>query len=303
MNHFSIKDIEHLTGIKSHTLRIWEQRYGIPHPKRTSTNIRYYDDDDLKLLLNVSLLNRHGHKISRLTKMSRAELEKLALSYALNSTDTSLQLDAMMAAMFQLDESSFDKILSNHLVRFGLETTMLDLFFPFLKRVGVLWQTGQVNPAFEHFMSNLIRQKIIVAIDAVHGENIPAPQQFILFLPEGEGHELGLLFANYVLRARGHNSIYLGQNLPYTDLEAVIGQVRGDYIMTVLTSAVTKMTVQEFIDKLAKRYNRQTILITGFQVTVNRDLVLPENVVVMDTFRNFLEFVEKLGNQEAMTRK
>ena len=166
MNQFSIKDIEVLTGVKSHTLRIWEQRYGIPLPKRTPTNIRYYDDDDLKMLLNVSMLNKQGHKISHLTKMSKDELEKLAFSNALDSSESNIHIDSLLAAMFKLDEIAFEKILSTHLIKNGLEQTMINLFFPFLKRIGVLWQTGQVNPAFEHFMSNLIRQKIIVAIDS-----------------------------------------------------------------------------------------------------------------------------------------
>lgn len=162
MNHFSIKDIENLTGIKSHTLRIWEQRYGIPNPKRTETNIRYYDDEDLKLLLNVSMLNKQGHKISQLTSLSKAELENMALTYSEDVTDEGIQLDTMLAAMFNLDETAFEKILSSHLLKFGLEYTMTHLFFPFLKRIGVLWQTGQVNPAFEHFMSNLIRQNLLL---------------------------------------------------------------------------------------------------------------------------------------------
>jgi MerR family transcriptional regulator, light-induced transcriptional regulator len=210
MNQFSIKDIENLTGIKSHTLRIWEQRYGIPHPKRTSTNIRYYDDNDLKLLLNVSMLNRQGHKISHLTRMDQAELERLALSYSESTSDTTVQVDALMNAMFNLDELAFEKVLSTNLLKFGIEYTMTELFFPFMKRLGMLWQTGGVSPSFEHFMSNLIRQKLIVAIDSKSGIVKENAKSFILFLPETEIHELGLLFANYLLKSRGHRTLYLG---------------------------------------------------------------------------------------------
>ncbi|HMT30759.1 MAG TPA: MerR family transcriptional regulator [Bacteroidia bacterium] len=294
MNHFTIKDIEHLTGIKSHTLRIWEQRYGIPHPKRTATNIRYYDDEDLKLLLNVSLLNRQGHKISRLTSLSKEELEKLVLSYSSNVNDTSIQIDTMMQAMFNLDEGAFDRILSSHLMKFGLERTMLDLFFPFLKRIGVLWQTGQVNPAFEHFMSNLIRQKIIVAIDSQSSVLKTESKKFILFLPESEIHELGLLFANYAIRARGHKTIYLGQNLPYTDLDAIVDQYNCDFIMSVLTSTPTKNSPQVFVNNLSSRFKNRTILLTGIQITSNQAITAPSNVRFLPSFDSFIAFIESL---------
>ncbi|MBL7914884.1 MAG: MerR family transcriptional regulator [Bacteroidia bacterium] len=292
MNHFSIKDIENLTGIKSHTLRIWEQRYGIPSPKRTETNIRYYDDEDLKLLLNVSMLNKQGHKISQLTSLSKAELESMALTYSEDVEDAGIQLDSMLAAMFNLDENAFEKILSSHVLKFGLEYTMAHLFFPFLKRIGVLWQTGQVNPAFEHFMSNLIRQKLIVAIDAQVHTVKPESKKFVLFLPEGEMHEIGLLFANFVLRARGHQTIYLGQNLPYTDLDSIIGQYNANYVMTVLTSIPLKSGIQDLINNLATRYPEQTMLLTGMQVANQISLKLPANVKVLNTIEDLTILAE-----------
>lgn len=294
MNHFTIKDIENLTGIKCHTLRIWEQRYGIPHPKRTATNIRYYDDEDLKLLLNVSLLNRQGHKISHLTVLSKEELEKLVLDYSSKVEDTSIQVDAMMQAMFNLDEGAFDRILSSNLMKYGLEKTMLELFFPFLKRIGVLWQTGQVNPAFEHFMSNLIRQKIIVAIDAQSTTKKENQKKFVLFLPEGEIHELGLLFANYAIRARGFQTIYLGQNLPYTDLDSIVSQFDGEYIMSVLTSTPIKNTPQTFVNNIGARFKNKTILLTGIQITSSSGIHAPKNVKFLETFDDFIALLESI---------
>lgn len=294
MNHFTIKDIENLTGVKSHTLRIWEQRYGIPHPKRTATNIRYYDDDDLKLLINVSMLNRHGHKISRLTSLSKEELEKLVFDLTTDVADTDVQINSMLQAMFNLDEAAFDRILSSHLMRFGLEKTMLELFFPFLKRIGVLWQTGQVNPAFEHFMSNLIRQKIIVAIDSQASVKNERAKKFILFLPESEIHELGLLFANYAIRSRGHHTIYLGQNLPYTELDAIVNQYEADYIMTVLTSTPSKLSTQSIVNNLSARFKEKTILLTGFQITSNLTITAPKNVKLLPTFDSFLATLESI---------
>ncbi len=294
MNHFSIKDIENLTGIKSHTLRIWEHRYGIPHPKRTATNIRYYDDEDLKQLLNVSMLNKQGHKISHLTALSKQELENLALTVSKEAEDTSTQMDAMLQAMFNLDEAAFDRILSSNLMKFGLEKTMIELFFPFLKRIGMLWLTGQVNPAFEHFMSNLIRQKVIVAIDSQASVKKENSQKFILFLPEAEIHELGLLFANYIIRSRGHHTIYLGQNLPYSDLDAIVAQYQCDYIMSVLTNIPAKNTTQNFVKNIAARFKQQKILLTGMQVTSDENIQVPSNVNIVLTFDSFISFVEGL---------
>lgn len=292
MNHFSIKDIENLTGIKSHTLRIWEQRYGIPHPKRTATNIRFYDGDDLKMLLNVSMLNRNGFKISKLTKMSKDELERLAFEKALTDSDADSQVDAMISAMFSLDEPAFNKVLSSHLLRNGLEKTMMELFFPFLKRVGVLWQTGQVNPSYEHFMSNLIRQKMIVAIDGLTVPLNPKPKKFVLFLPENETHELGLLFANFIIRSRGHESLYLGQNLAYTDLDGLMAQYLPEYLMSVVTATPPKQTTQEFVIKLGERFKKQTVVLTGFQITSHSFLRFTPNTKVINTLVDFVNFVD-----------
>lgn len=296
MNQFSIKDIENLTGIKSHTLRIWEQRYGIPHPKRTATNIRYYDDNDLKLLLNVSMLNRQGHKISHLTKMDQAELERLALSYSESTSDTTVQVDALMTSMFNLDETAFEKVLSTNLLKFGIEYTMTELFFPFMKRLGMLWQTGGVNPAFEHFMSNLIRQKLIVAIDSKSGVTRENAKSFILFLPETEIHELGLLFANYLLKSRGHKTLYLGQNLPYTDLDSVIVQFESEYIMSVLTTIPVKGSTQNFVDNLAGRFRKHKIILTGFQIATGAVSKPPSNVKLIESFGDFIRFIDNLEN-------
>ena len=294
MNKFTIKDIENLTGIKSHTLRIWEQRYGIPNPKRTATNIRYYDDEDLKLLLNVSMLNKQGYKISKLTALTKEELEKLVYSSASSVDSTSMQVDCLLKAMFNVDEAAFERVLSTSLMKFGLEKTMTDLFFPFLNRIGVLWQTGQVNAAFEHFMSNLIRQKLIVAIDALSSNRKEGAKAFALFLPEGEMHELGLLFTNYMLRARGHSTVYLGQNLPHTDLGGIFTIQKTDYLVTVITSIPEGGSVNAFIHDLAGRYPQVKIIITGYQISTSPSLPPLKNVTYIRSVPDMIAFAEKL---------
>lgn len=165
MANYSIKDLEHLSGIKAHTLRIWEQRYGLINPKRTDTNIRYYDQDDLKLVLNVSLLKDNGFKISKIAEMSKKELQEVVVEVSDKTTSFVDQIYGLTLAMIDLDEQRFEKIISSSTLKVGFERTMLNIIYPFLSKIGIMWLTDAVNPAQEHFITNLIRQKVIVAID------------------------------------------------------------------------------------------------------------------------------------------
>ncbi|CAN5636156.1 hypothetical protein BH11BAC2_BH11BAC2_04630 [soil metagenome] len=295
MNHFSIKDVEALTGIKPHTLRIWEQRYGIPLPKRTATNIRYYDDEDIKLLLSVAMLNRQGHKISKITKFSKEELDKMVLELTIETHDSVVQIEALTSAMFSLDEIAYEKILSSNIIQAGLEKTYLDIVFPFLARVGMLWQTGSINPAYEHFITNLIRQKLFVAIDA-QPKNMPAGvKKFVLFLPSHEPHEIGLLFANYLIRSRGHHTSYLGMNLPMDDLGAVMQIYKGDFILTVLTTPLMQHSPLQVANKLSSDFPNATILIGGSQVS-KTNIQFPKNVRLLYSFKELTDLLDHLRN-------
>lgn len=236
MGAYSIKDLEQLSGIKAHTIRIWEQRYGIIKPKRTSTNIRYYDDDQLKYILNVALLARHGFKISRISTLDRdafsREVEKLYEQTLIHDTDVTLDLDAndLMVSMIDMDAEKFHRIYENSVRHNGFEKTITSLIYPFLEKVGILWSLDQINPAHEHFISCLIRQKIISGIDRLPHQ--PKGKKFLLFLPEGEHHEIGLLMACYMLKKRGGNVFYMGQNLPDRDLQIAIETVNPDALLT-----------------------------------------------------------------------
>ncbi len=280
MGTYSIKDIELLTGIKAHTLRIWEQRYTIPVPKRTETNIRFYDDDDLKLLLNISLLNQNGHKISGITKMSSKEISELALSYSLSSDKDPMHIQSMITAMIDLDESAFEKILSTCIVQSGLEHTMMDVIFPFLNSVGMLWQTGAIDPAYEHFVSTIIRQKMIVAIDVQTKSKILDSRKFLLFLPEAELHELGLLFANFIIRQAGHHTLYLGQNVPLSDVVKVGHRYQPDFIITSLTTAFNIGFVQEILDGLRLNFTSSKVLVAGRFFTLNAAMLHKETELI-----------------------
>lgn len=290
MGRYSIKDLEQLSGIKAHTLRIWEQRYNFIKPERTDTNIRHYCDDDLKLILNISLLKEKGYKISRIAEMGAEDLMKEVISITEKELKYPEQISSLTLAMIDLDEDRFDRIMSNNILRHGFENTMIHIVYPFLTRIGIMWQTGSVNPAQEHFITNLIRQKLIVAIDGCHERRKTGAKKFMLYLPEGELHEISLLFACYLIKSRGHKAIYLGQTLPYLDLKAAYDVHKPEYIFTVITYTPEENT-QSYLNKLTKDFTACTVLLTGFQI-VDQSIELAENAV---SIRHFNEMIELLN--------
>jgi DNA-binding transcriptional MerR regulator len=290
LNRYSIKDLEHICGIKAHTLRIWEQRYNILEPKRTDTNIRWYDADDLKLILNISFLNNHGVKISKIAKLSPDELRRQVRSIAESSVSFPDQIQALTFAMIELDELQFEKIISSNILRFGLEKTMVNIIFPFLSQIGILWQTDSINPAQEHFITHLIRQKLIVAIDAQQNNYAPSIKKFLLFTPEGELHELSLLFANYLVRSRGLRSIYLGQSLPLNDVFSISDVHKPDFVFTIITSVPSNEDVEPYLKKLASGLPHGKVIVTGYQVT-SQEIPPIDNLQII---KNMSEFIELL---------
>ena len=266
MGQFSIKEIEQLTGIRAHTLRIWEQRYDLPKPKRSGGNVRFYDDEDLRLLLNISVLNRNGLKISEITKLTEKEIGARVDLLASSEGGMSVQIHAMLSAMLDLDESRFNRVLTSCILQSGLERTMMEVVFPFMSKIGLLWQTGSLNTAYEHFMSALLRQKLIVAIDGQDEKLLLAPKNFLLFLPEGEYHELGLLFGHYLIKSAGHRVLYLGANMPLDNLESIGQHFSPDYILTSLTSALPIFNQTDFTAQLSQKFPSAVILATGEQL-------------------------------------
>lgn len=279
MSTYSIRDLEQLSGIKAHTLRIWEQRYAIIAPQRTDTNIRTYDDQDLKLVLNISLLKDHGYKISEISRLSPDELAREVLKVSEKQLTYPDQIHALTIAMIDFDEERFEKLIDVNIRQFGFEKTMIYIVYPFLNRIGTLWVTGSVGPAQEHFITNLIRQKLIVAIDEQSRQ--PATgKKYLLFLPEGEFHEISLLFADYIIRARSNKVIYLGQSLPFNELVHVYERHKPDYLFTVLTSYPSNHEVQPFVNRLAKAFPNAQLIMTGYQV-VGQDIHSPDNTLII----------------------
>ncbi len=288
MSYYSIKDLESLSGIKAHTLRIWEQRYNIMNPKRSDSNIRLYDDSDLKLVLNISLLKEHGHKISEIAKFTLDELSNEVLKISDQQLSYPDQIHSLTIAMIDMDEERFEKVMSTNVLQFGFENTMINIIYPFLTRIGTLWLTGSIGPAHEHFIINLVRQKMLVAIDGQVLRADENSKKFILYTPEGEYHEIGLLFANYILRARNNKVVYLGQSLPFAELSHVVDYHKPDYIYTAITSTPGQDEVQNYLNKLADSFSEYTILVTGYQV-IGQGLELRKNVQIVPSINYLME--------------
>ena len=265
MGKYSIKELETLSGIKAHTIRIWEKRHKIITPSRTTTNIRFYSDADLKKIINVSLLNNYGIKISKIAGMTDQDLNKRVLQMSEVKGDAIVHIDQLVVAMIDIEEEAFEKILSNLILRNGFAKTITEIIYPFLEKIGILWQTQNITPAHEHFISNLIRQKIIVAIDG-----LPIPpktaKRAVLFLPEGELHELGLLFYNYLTRNAGYRTYYLGQNVPHADLVSIVEEHKPDYLITSITTT-RNAPVEDYFSTLAADFPSIPILVSGHQVS------------------------------------
>jgi len=263
MGKYSIKELEQLSGIKAHTIRIWEKRHHLVEPKRTPTNIRYYSDDDLKKIINVSLLNNHGVKISKIVDLTVDEInQKVAeLSEAKNSIE--IYIDQLVLAMIDMEEEQFEKILSSLILKFGFERTIIEIVYPFLEKIGVLWLTDNISPAQEHFISHLIRQKLIVAIDALSLAPKTA-KRVLLYLPENEIHELGLLFYHYIAKNMGYRTYYLGQTVPYKDLLYVAEHHHPEIIISSFTTVPQANSVDAYLNKLATDFAHANIIVSGY---------------------------------------
>jgi DNA-binding transcriptional MerR regulator len=290
---YFIKDIENITGIKSYTLRIWEQRYGILTPKRTETNIRYYEEDDLKYMLNVAILNNNGVKISKIAKMTRDEVQRRTMQVNETNSKYDGQIQALVSTMMAFDEREFNKILSINVLKLGMEETMTRIIFPFMEHIGLLWLGGSIHPAHEHFITNLIRQRLYVSIDQLSMNTQPGARKYLLFVPSGEPHDLSLLFANYLLRARGQYVIYLGTSTPLEDLSGIFRMHMPDFIFCSLTAANASMPTQVFIHAMSKSWPQTRILLTGQQVLKRKDLVFPSNVTAISNPEEFATLIER----------
>jgi DNA-binding transcriptional MerR regulator len=278
MGKYSIKELEKLSGIKAHTIRIWEKRHHLIEPSRTQTNIRYYSDEDLKKIINVSVLNNNGVKISKIVKLSPGEINQQVSLLSETKNDIGIYIEQLILAMIDMEEEIFEKLLGSFTLKFGFEKTILEIVYPFMEKIGVLWLTNNITPAQEHFISHLIRQKIIVAIDA-----LPLPPKTatkaVLFLRETELHELGLLFYHYIVKKAGIRTYYFGQTVPHASLLSACQEHKPDLLITALTAGPKPSEVQKYINQLSSDFTGMNILITGFALK-KATISQPKNVII-----------------------
>lgn len=296
MVKYSIKDLERYSGVKAHTIRIWEQRYTLLTPKRTDTNIRYYDEDQLKYLLNVTLLLDNGFKISQVCSFTLDEFNE-QLREIIDGSQTSKKdqqlngaVNELVISMLDLDERRFDKIINASLLSKSFEEVLRDVIYPFLKRIGVMWRIGEVSTAQEHFIYQLIRQKIIVAIDGVE---LPArdAEKYLLFLPKSEFHDLLILLFTYILKNKGKQCIYLGVDIPFKDLKKVTDITKPDTLFTFVKAPASKIDTQAYVYELADKFSEKTILITGNPYFME-ELEYPDNVLLIPDIEDLMPILE-----------
>lgn len=293
MIRYSINDLEKLTGIKAHTIRMWEKRYHIINPQRTDTNIRYYDDDDLKNLLNISTLNSHGFKISKIALMDKTAIREKVMDIAGANGHHETMINNLIVAMIEFNELSFEHILNSSILKLGFEKTVTHVLYPFLEKIGVLWQVGSVNAAQEHFITNLIRQKLITAIDGLPKQRDPDAKTFLLFLPEKEFHELGLLFYHFLLKKNKYKVVYLGQSVPFSDLLEVMKVRNTDFVFTYFVAAFNQQDIPEYLKRLSEAFASKKIFITGLQVQ-SCLFELPDNIVVVKNAEAFKSALQNI---------
>ncbi|MES2882033.1 MAG: MerR family transcriptional regulator [Bacteroidota bacterium] len=286
---FTIKEIESLSGIKAHTIRIWEQRYNFLKPVRTQTNIRRYSNDELKTLLTVALLNKYGFKISRINAMLPEQRDAAAIDLPLQEATTENLINNLVAFMIELDSRGFEKILNSHIQQKGIEETITSIIFGFLEKVGMLWQTNKIAPVQEHLFSNIIRQKLISAIEELPFADRQHPL-FVLMLPEQEYHEMGLLYVYYLLRKNNIPVIYLGANVPVNDLKILIGKKSPAYIYLHLTASLKLYTLHKYLSLLSQVAPPASIIISGSVAQAQKKETF-NNITLLQSLRDVHSFV------------
>ena len=275
MRKYSIKELERLSGIKAHTLRIWEKRYNLFEPHRSDTNIRYYSDSDLKKLLNVTILSNSGTKISKIVSMDDEQLKQAVSEVEDADLLKQKRIDDLIVPMLQFDEDRINSLLESYYDDLGVEGTFINVVYPFLEKIGILWLTDEVEPAQEHFMTHIIRQKLSSAIDALPN-NSEDSNKVILFLPEGEYHELGLLYFAYLYKKTGVRVYYFGQSTPIGQVIEASKVIKPNWVMTY-TVVRPKGGIQMLIDQLGEcESDENYFLVNRLQADI--DLTYPPNV-------------------------
>lgn len=263
---YQINDLERLTGIKAHTIRIWEKRYKLIEPHRTATNIRYYDDEQARKLLNVATLLDNGYKISRVAAMNEEQMaECIRVIREQPGDDAVIQsfVNDLTASMLVYNEAAFEKSLGAALTRYGMFDCVMRVLYPFLEKVGMLWSISQAMPAQEHFASSLVRKKLMAACDGLPPAE-KSDKKFVLFLPPDEWHDIGLVFTDYLIRSKGYPVIFLGQNVPYENLSEVIEKVKPTHAVGFFITGRPYAEISDFVRNFTHKHPKVHLLIGGY---------------------------------------
>lgn len=292
---FSIKDLENLSGIKAHTIRIWEKRYNLLSPMRTNTNIRSYSLESLQKLLNITLLYQNGYKISKIAALSEAGITQLAKDIVNEKSEKNQAINAFKIAMINYDGILFQNTYASLLETKSFRAVFYDIFIPLLNELGLLWQTATITPAHEHFVSNLIKQKILIHTEQLYQQpKEQKPKTFVLYLPENEIHEIGLLFLNYELMLQGYQTVYLGASMPIENLKDLSNYYEEIVFLTYFTVAPPKAKLTEYIEFFANSLlgnKRHQLWMIGKQLETHGSTAFPEQV---HYYPSLVDLVKKL---------
>ncbi|MBW0162767.1 MAG: MerR family transcriptional regulator [Sediminibacterium sp. Gen4] len=291
MNHFTIKDIENLSGIKAHTLRIWEQRYQLFIPKRKESKHRYYDNEDLKHILRISQLYHNGVKISKIAQLPASSIRSMAMEQYIGKQNADAYIHRLIEASIDFDEERFEELFEQALKQFGLEVTIIDVMYAFLERIGLLWLTDHVIPAQEHFASNIIKRKIISALDALKTKPSPSSGTYVLFTPEGEQHEIPLLLNHYLMKASGKKCIYMGVDVPFDDIDIYVKLKNPKYLYFHAITHLYEQPMDDLLKQLKQKFSQQEIIMSG-PLTKEVTLDIP-GVTLLRSMPEMLEFAKR----------
>jgi DNA-binding transcriptional MerR regulator len=294
MMRFQIRDLEEFSGVRAHTIRIWEKRYGLLKPARTETNIRTYDIEDLKAILNVAFLNQHGLKISKIAALPSAERDRLVREVALSGDGRAEVVKSLKMAMLGFDEVLFESVGSKFREMHGFRALVEEVYVPLLEHIGTLWQTNSICPAHEHFVSNIIRQKLVAAVDALPFSGVPKERMHILYLPENELHELGLLYLNFILRSKGERTIYLGQGVPLEDLRQVASIMNGPItFISIITSIPRSPDLSTMLKDLGTQLNEDRFDFMLASNQFDRNLPAPGRMRLFTSMADLMKAVDQ----------
>lgn len=268
VHKYQIKDFELISGIKAHTIRIWEKRYNLFLPERTTTNIRYYSDNDLKKLLNIVYLLKRGYKISEFKELNDEVIASKVKQMSSDEPDS----EAFIIAILDYNYSYFNKLIEKTVALKGKEAAITEVIYPIIEKIGLLWMTGSINPSHEHFFSNIIKQKLFSWIDALPEQDY-AGKTFLMFLPFFEQHEIGLLLSYFLAKSAGHRVVYLGQNVPTDDVVKAAEVINPDYLLTFFVSNITYEDVRQYLVHISEQLPEQVILASGNQLVGNNDYI------------------------------